>query len=79
MAISFLNQKRFQNPLELWEVANGIGKAGLGKDTLEVSIEFIKDWLVLLFCFILYPTGIEQRKFNEERQLFPSQMNILFA
>lgn len=34
-------------------MVNGVGKAGLGKDTLEVSTEFIKDWLVLLFCFML--------------------------
>lgn len=62
--------------MELWEVANGIRKAGLGKDTLEASTEFIKDWFVLLFCFMLYPTRIEKREFDEERQLFPSQMNI---
>lgn len=62
--------------LELWEVANGLRKAGLVKDTLEVSAEFIKGWFVLLFCFVLYPTGIEKCESDEERQLSPTHTNI---
>ena len=51
-------------------LANGIGKAGLGKDTLEVSIDFIRGWFVLLFCFALCPTGKGKHEFMRKNNYF---------
>ena len=74
--INIIKYENRQDFLRLWKVEKGFEKASLR----EVSTEPIKDWFVShLFCFELYPTGIETHEYNEKRQPCPSQMNISCA
>lgn len=78
--INILTYENRQDFLRLWKVERGFEEASLREVNVEVSTEPIKDWFVShLFCFELYPTGIETHECNEKRQPCPSQMNISCA
>lgn len=78
--INILTYENRQYFLRLWKVEGGFEEASLREVNMEVSTEPIKDWFVShLFCFELYPIGIETHECNEKRQPCPSQMNISCA